>query len=54
MLNELEGNTWVMNSVTGANNSENTPKTLPIINSRLTLPRDWIFRTKVLDQDFIL
>ncbi len=54
LLDDPEGNTWVMKSVTAALDPENTFENLPTVAHRLNLPTGWTFRITVLDQELIL
>jgi hypothetical protein len=54
LLDDPEGNTWVMKSVTPAVDRTNTYENISTIQSRLTLPAGWKYRTTRLDQELIL
>lgn len=54
LLDDPEGNIWVMKSVSPAVNPENTFERIGEIGTRLGVPEGWRFRTRVLEEDLIL
>lgn len=54
LLDDPEGHTWVMKSVTGAVDPKNTYESLGSLQDRLKLPDGWKARTVKLDKDLIL
>ena len=54
LLDDPEGNTWIMKSFTQAVNPQNTYANLSTIGSRMKMPAGWKLRTTVLDRELIL
>jgi hypothetical protein len=54
LLDDPNGNTWIMKSVTSATDPNNTFENISTIEGRLKLPAGWKYRTAVLAQDLIL
>lgn len=54
LLDDPDGNTWIMKSVSPSVNSKNTYEDIGNITTRLKLPEGWKFRTKELDKELVL
>lgn len=54
MLDDPEGNTWVMRSASLVRNPRQTAESLKNLGSSLKLPPGWTFRAMTLDRELIL
>jgi len=54
LLDDPNGNTWIMKSFTQAVDHSNTYENLATVGTRIKPPAGWKARTKVLDQELLL
>ena len=54
LVEDPEGNTWIMKSVSPSVSPENSYDNLATVGQRLKLPPGWKFRTAVLDKELVL